>query len=114
MLLPLSLEFLFSYENVSVPLSQLRQEFQEKVIEGFGFKSIDYSLLNNDGLYFLRQLEIEPERKEHYLQVCEPMKDGDLVPAFKQIFQERVERASQGAKLWCWSSSSPCTSAVSS
>lgn len=26
-LLPLSLEFLFSYENVSVPLSELRQEF---------------------------------------------------------------------------------------
>ena len=69
------------------------------MIDGFGFKSIDYSLLNDDGLYFLRQLEIEPQRKEHYLQVCEPMKDGDLVPAFKQIFQERVEQGNSGSKV---------------
>ena len=56
------------------------------MIEGFGLKSTDFSLLKDDGLYFLRQLEIEPELKEHFLQVCEPIKDGDLVPAFKQLY----------------------------
>ena len=97
-LLPLAAEFVFSYENIPPPMSQLKQEFEEKVIEGFGFKSIDYSLLNNDNLYFLRQLEIDPELLEHYLEVCEPYKDGDLVPAFKQLYRENVERGATGNK----------------
>ena len=61
----------------------MKAEYQEKVIEGFGFKSIDYSLLNDDGLYFLRMLEEEPSLKEHYIELCEPIKDTDMVPAFK-------------------------------
>jgi len=100
-LIPLAKEVFSSYGNVPMPINQLKQEFQEKVIEGFGFKSIDYSLLNDDNLYFLRDMEVEPTLKQHYLERCEPMKDGDLVPIFKQIFQDRADQGYEGEERLC-------------
>ena len=95
-LLPLSIEYIFSFENVPIPAFMLREYFQQMVIDDFGFKSIDYSVLGHDSLFFMRQLEIQPEFKDHYLKVCDPMKDGDLVPAFLELFIQRVNQGIKG------------------
>lgn len=90
--MPLAKEVMSSYGNVPVHVDELREECQQRVIETYGFKAVDYSLLNNDNLWYLRQLELSnSDDKDKYLQMVEPEADGDHVKVFKEIFDERKE-----------------------
>lgn len=67
-------------------VNDLKRECQEKVIGTFGFKEVDYTLLNDDNLWYIRQMETEKATKDRWLSMLEPIIDGDSVPVYKQIF----------------------------
>jgi hypothetical protein len=58
-LIPLAKEVLTSFGNVPVLVEDLKRECQEKVVGTFGFKKVDYSQLNDDNLWYIRQMETE-------------------------------------------------------
>ena len=53
-LIPLAKEVFSSYGSVNVSLAQLKSECQEKVIGQYGFKDVDYSLLKDDDLWYVK------------------------------------------------------------
>lgn len=53
-LLPLAKEVMSSYGNVPIHVVDLREECQQKVVQLHGFKAVDYTLLNDDNLWYLR------------------------------------------------------------
>lgn len=91
-LLPLAKEVLFGYGNLPVLVSDLQTECEAKVIGNFGFKAVDYSRLNDDNLWYVRQLELENSQiKSWYLRCLEPVKDGDHIPVFTKFFEARKQ-----------------------
>ena len=83
-LLPLAKEVMSGYGNLPVLVSTLKAECQESVILKHGFKSVDYSLLNDDNLWYLRQLELDSsEDKERYIRAVGQVVNGDHIPVFK-------------------------------
>ena len=84
--MPLSKEVFSSFGNIPVHVNDLKRECQEKVIGTFGFKEVDYTLLNDDNLWYIRQMETEKATKDRWLSMLEPIIDGDSVPVYKQIF----------------------------
>lgn len=89
-LIPLAKEVFSSYGNVPVLVESLKRECQEKVVRNFGFKQVDYTLLNDDNLWYLKQMEVGQDVKQRYLAMAEPVKDGDHITVFKQIFSDRA------------------------
>ena len=72
MLIPLAKEVFSNYGGVNVPVAKLKQECHEKVIGQFGFKGVDYSLLQEDDLWYVRQLELaDGAEKQRYLERLE-------------------------------------------
>ena len=67
-LLPLAKEVLESFANVPILISDLKREYQRKVVS-FGFKSINFSLLNDDNLWYIRQLELDSKLKDKILSI---------------------------------------------
>ena len=65
-LVPLATEVLSLYGNIPIPLSQKKVEFEKHMVRDHGFRAIDYSLLD-DGLYYIKQLEIVSEAKDRLL-----------------------------------------------
>ena len=55
-LLPLAKEALCSFGAMPVLINDLKREMLEIVIKQFGFKSIDFTLLQDDNLYYIGQL----------------------------------------------------------
>ena len=57
-LLPLAKEVLSSYGNIPIKVAQLTKEC-EVYKEKFGFLAFDLTLLKDDDLWYLRQLELK-------------------------------------------------------
>lgn len=95
-LLPLSIEYILSLENVPIPAFTLQEFFESMAMDNFGFNDVDYSMLRDDSQLFLRQLEIQPEFKQLYLKVCDPVKEGDLMPTFKKRFLQSINQGMKG------------------
>jgi len=84
--LPLANEVLNSFGNVPIPVKELEKRCEE-LRKTFGLKSFDLSLLNNDDLWYLRQLDMESSRlKAKMIKEIESQPDRDHVEGFKKIF----------------------------
>ena len=66
--LPLAKEALNSFANIPLPIRVLKEECHAFLIKKLGFKSVDFALLNDDSLWYLRQLEITQTKKNKIIQ----------------------------------------------
>ena len=58
------MEFYSELRDVPLNLSALKEEAQQKIVCEFGFSAVDFSLLNDDPLWFLKTLELEDKEAQ--------------------------------------------------
>ena len=66
-LLPLARDALNTYSSVPQLVNHLKLHAEEMIKTKFAFKSVDYSFLNDDNLYYVKQLELTELRKKAIL-----------------------------------------------